>query len=117
MLGDGVGDLPGEDFVSCLPGPVTGVFAGSAGSVPWGVGTAGQEALGCVSFLREPPRTESSCTMLRAPSSRAMGAAVGSLPGPAVPLGQGTGSFLEGQCLVCFWVWLKYLPKAKLQDG
>lgn len=25
-------------------------------------------------------------------------------------------SFLEGQCSVCFWVWLRRPPKAKLQD-
>lgn len=51
VLGDEVGDLPGEGFVSCPLGPVAGVSAGSAGSVLRGVGTAGQEALGRVSFL------------------------------------------------------------------
>ena len=120
VLGDGVGDLPGDIFVSCPPGPMAGVFAGSAGSVPRGVGMAGQEALGRVSFLREPPRTESSCTMPccppGAPSSRATGAAVGSPPGPAVPRGLRTGPFLEGQRSVCFWVWLRCPLKAKLQD-
>lgn len=51
VLEDGLGDLPEDIFVLCPPGPVAAVLAGSAGSVPQGVGTACQEALGCVSFL------------------------------------------------------------------
>lgn len=101
VLGDGVGDLPGVVFVLCPPGPVTGIFAGNAGSVPRGVGTAGQEALGRVSFLQEPPRTESSCAMLccppPTPSSRATGAAMGSPPSPAIPHGLRTGPFFLGR--------------------
>lgn len=51
LFEDGLGGLPEDTFVLCPPGAVAAVVAGSAGSVPQGVGTAGQEALGCVSFL------------------------------------------------------------------
>lgn len=89
MLGDHVGGVPGESFASCPPGQIAGVFAGRAGSVPQGVGTAGQEASGRVSFLREPPWTESYCAMLRRPPRAPSSCAVWSPL--ALPATQGRG--------------------------
>lgn len=99
-LGTRLGTCPGKGL--CVPPAGTSHqhFAVSVGSAPQGVGTAGQEALGRVSFLPEPPQTESSCTMLCclpcAPSSCTASAAEGSPPGPAVPLGQRGGPFMDG---------------------